>query len=258
MVAHTLDNFIKLPPDPTPFHVFPLLPKHGMLLVFAPTKYLKSFLALNLAYDLAEGRTFWSGYKVKSPKRVLVLEQECGQDELQSRVRKIHAWRAGGHAPDNLWLVSKDLDCALDSDKGLEIIQKHVEQAKPEIIVLDPLSWFHSKNGNDNDDMKWLMRRLLKWQQDNNLASIVTAHCGKPGEFRSGNGGDINSIKGASAIGEAASAVIGLSRPSSSKTIIQLNYTLRHAGDPPPTKLQFDGESGKDTNTFEVVGGVKP
>jgi len=216
---------------------------------------MKSYLALNMAYDLAEGTDVCGLWPVKGgPKRVLLIEQECGQDELQRRAGKIHAWRAGQWASENLWLVSKDLDCVLDTDHGMELIQKHVNKSQAQIVVFDPLSWFHSKNGNDNDDMKWLMRRMLKWQQEKNLASIMTHHCGKPSDWRSGNGTDINSIKGASAVQEAASSVCGISRPTASNTIIRLDFTFRHAPNPKrPVKLQFKEEGEAGEGTFELM-----
>lgn len=245
--AHSLDNFLALPPDPTPFNVWPLLPKTGMMLIFAPTKYLKSYLALNIAYQLANGDKVLDTWEVKNgPKRVLVIEQECGRDEAQSRARNLHRYKMGQWAGDNLWLVSKDLDCAVDSASGMALIDKHVTDSNAQIVVLDPWSWFHSRPENDNGEMKALVRKVLKWQQERKIATILTHHTSKPSEWRKGNGMDINSIKGGSALAEACSTIIGLSRPlPDDKDVLRLDFTCRHAADPFPLKLRFNGAAGE-------------
>jgi RecA-family ATPase len=248
--AYNLNDFLQLPPDPTPFHCHPILPKNGMLLLFAPTKYFKSYLTMNMGYSLAEGSDVLGIWPVQGgPKRVLLIEQECGQDEAQDRLRKIHAYRQGKNAINNLWVVSKDLDCALDTEHGLSTIQKHMDLAKPQILILDPFSWFHSRPGNDNDEIKRLAKKLLAWQMEKNLATIINLHTSKRSEFRNGDGSDVNSIKGASALAEAASSIIGMSEPTTDKTIKRLHFTLRHGKDPKPIKIQFLEESG----TFVVI-----
>lgn len=248
--AYALDQFLQLPPDRTPFHCHPLLPRNGMMLIYAPTKYLKSFLSLNVAYQFAEGSDVFGTWPVKGGgKKVLVIEQECGRDEAQSRAGKLHAARCGRFAGDNLYIVSKDLDCAIDTASGMALIESHIAESQAEIVVLDPWSWFHSVPENDNTEIKKQVRKLLKWQQEHNIATIVTHHTAKRGEFRAGNGTDIDSIKGGTALAEACSSVVGLSRPTSDPTLLRLDFTLRHAANPHPVKLQFDGTSG----SFSVV-----
>ena len=254
MKAHNLDAFLKLPADPTPFHCFPLLPRNGLLLVFGPTKHYKSFFMMNMCYELAEGLPVLGKWPISGdPKRVLYIEQECGQDEAQRRLGKIHGYRKGKNVQDNLWIVSRDLDCALDSQQGLDVLLKHVEMAKPQIIVLDPFSWFHSRPGNDNDEIKGLVKKFLKLTQEKNMASMFSHHSGKRSEFRNGDGTDVTSIKGATALAEAASSIIGLSKPTTSETVIRLDFTLRHAPNPKHFKIKFDGEDDGDTNTFAIV-----
>ena len=221
-----------------------------MLLLFAQTKQFKSYLTMNIGYSLSEGTDVLGIWSVLGgPKRVLLIEQECGQDEAQDRLKKIHEYRRGKNALNNFWVVSKDLGCALDTEQGRLTIQKHIDMAKPQILMLDPFSWFHSRPSNDNDEIKRLVRWMLGWQVEKNLATIINLHTSKRSEFRNGDGSDVNSIKGASSLAEAASALIGISQPTTDKTIKQLHVTLRHGKDPKPIKIQFLEESG----TFAVM-----
>jgi len=118
-VAQSLEQFLAIPPDPQFFHVWPLLPRQGKLFIGAEAKSLKSMLALNMAYELAEGLPVLGCFKTSGEKRVLVIEQEIGQQRLQERLRKIHSQRGGVKVSDNLWVVSKDLGARLDTQEGL-------------------------------------------------------------------------------------------------------------------------------------------
>jgi RecA-family ATPase len=245
--AHNLQDFLALPPNPAPFHAYPILPRNGMMLVYGSTKQYKSFVTMNMGYEFAEGLPVLGVWSVTGgPKRVLLIEQECGQDEAQRRMREIHNKRQGKFVEQNLWVVSKDLDCVID-DPELKVLNEHVKMAKPQILILDPFSWFHSRPGNDNDEIKRVIKNLLKWQMKHDIATILNHHTTKKNEFHNGDGSDLNAIKGASALSEAASSIIGISQPTSAKTIKQLHFTFRHGAEPQPLKVQFQEDSG----TFE-------
>lgn len=117
-MATVFSSFITQVIKPGYFYIKPLLPRKGKLLLAADPKAFKSMLALNIAYSLCEGSLVMDTFHVSGPKRVLVIEQEVGPERLIKRLKDIHGARKGTKIQSALWLVSKELDCRLDTKDG--------------------------------------------------------------------------------------------------------------------------------------------
>lgn len=238
-MAQSLEQFLAIPPDPQFFHVWPLLPRQGKLFIGAEAKSLKSMLALNMAYELAEGLPVLGCFKTSGEKRVLVIEQEIGQQRLQERLRKIHSQRGGVKVSDNLWVVSKDLGARLDTQEGLSIIRGHIEQAAPHVIVFDPLRKFHTQDEDSSTQMGALMRVIDGLHEQYDIATIIVHHHGKPREDRQRNS-PVN-LRGSSVLYDEGDSYVTVTRPDwRNHDLIQLSFVLRSAEDPHPMRLQLD------------------
>lgn len=241
-MAKTINQLLASPIPATLYHAYPILPVKGVCIIGAQSKTFKSFLALNIAYDLAEGREDgvlgrWSCNK--KPKTILYLEQELGEYRLRDRIEPIHKYRESAVAGANLFYASKDLVCKLDTTDGLRRIRDHIKSCGPDVLILDPLVWFHSQDENDNTRMQGIMETIFGLQEEFGHSTIVVHHMSKPSETRSGD--DPNSLRGASSVFAACDTVISLSKPvSTEKEVIRLKFVCRSTENPPPFDLQLD------------------
>lgn len=242
-MADKLQEFLALPADKTPYICFPLLPKEGMMVIAAPSKTYKSFLSMNIAYNLADGQPLFDLWGVKNPVRVLLIEQEIGPFRLQERLRKLDDKKRGEWAQLNLWVASKDLSCNLDTERGLAAIQKHIGDCAPDVVIFDPLQWFHSQDENDNTSMHKVIKQIQLLQKEYHFASIVIHHMGKEGDFRNGRGPE--SQRGASVLRADADTNISVYRPNiRQQKQITVEMEFRSAENPAPLELTFDGAHG--------------
>lgn len=224
------------------YYCWPLLPVGGRVVIGAPPKSFKSMVGLNLAYDLAEGMPAFGLFPVRKPVSVLVCEMEIGEIRLQERMNKLHAARGGEVVPYTLHFASKDLTVNLDTLSGLAKLREHIENANPEILILDPLRKLHRQQENSSDDMVKVFGNLEKIQKEYSLTVIMVHHAGKPGEFTSMS--SPNALRGSSEIFGDVDTAIMITKPSeSNKNLIQLNFTLRSAEEPPPIRMLLDPET---------------
>jgi RecA-family ATPase len=258
-VALSLHELLVTPADPTFYLCFPLLPKGGRVVIGAPPKHFKSMLALNMAYDLAEGGallgvTKGDGdplWRVKNPLTVLYVEKEIGQYRVRERMERIHGKRGGSLAPYNVHYVCKDKahEFTLDSEYGLGKLRHEIEAKRPDVLVLDPLRKFHEADEDSSTEMVKVFKNLDSLQKEFKFATICVHHTGKRSEWR--DQGDPESLRGSSEIFADVDSVIMLSRPvKTDNHVLRLSFTLRSSEDPKPVLMRFD----KDSYTFQWEG----
>jgi RecA-family ATPase len=247
-VANTLAELLAKPIPPTRYHAYPVIPVKGCVVIGAQPKSYKSFLAMNIAYDLAAGVSVLGRWTVDKPKVVLLIEQELGEYRLRERVEGLHGFRGDEIAAQNFYYASKDLVCKLDTTPGLAKIEKHIESCHPDVVIFDPLVWFHNQVENDNSCMQKVMEKIIGLQEKHGHSSIIVHHMSKPSEGR--NGTDANSLRGASAVFGAVDSVVTIEKPvPNDQTIIRLNFVLRNTENLPPISLRLENKS----KTFERI-----
>jgi RecA-family ATPase len=247
----TLDELLKTPADNTFYLSWPLIPRGGRIIIGAPAKHYKSMLALNLAYDLAEGiplcglkkRDGSPLWPVKRPYVVLYVEKEIGKYRLKERMEKIHSALDGEIALDNLYLDPKGNQVLLDVPSGITALEKRLDKINPDVLILDPLRKFHVQDEDSSTEMVRVMSHLDAIQQKyHDLTTIVLHHTGKRSEFRDQRKPE--ALRGSSLMFDDADTVIMMSRENPNKPEnIQLNFVLRSAEDPKPVNLVFDKET---------------
>lgn len=246
----SLERLLSEPSEKVPYFIYPLLPRGGRMVIGAPPKSYKSFLALNIGYDLAEGSDLFGIWPLHSALTVLVVEQEIGQYRLKERLAAIHGYRIGKLAPYNLYLASKDLRINLHTMMGLQRLSKHIEEVKPHVVILDPLRKLHRKTEESSTEMVEVFGNLDEIQEKYDLSFIFVHHTTKRSEFR--NPADAESLRGSSEIFADIDTAIMIEQPvRNDRTILRLNFTLRSAQEPPPLMLQFN----KNTLTFSRIEG---
>lgn len=249
-MAVKLSDLLAMPADPTYYHVFPILPKGGRMVIGAPPKSKKSFLALNMAYDLAAGTAFLglrnsdgdAMWPVKRPLTVLVVEQEIGKFRVKERMTQIHSYRKNAVAAENLYLASKDRACTLDTVEGTTALAAHIEPIKPDIVILDPLRKFHTRDEDSSTEMEKVMRSLDMLQDKYGFTLILIHHAAKRSEMRDPD--DPESLRGSGHIFADADTVAMMSKPvKTNDNLIRVSWVLRSSENPHPLLLNFQADS---------------
>ena len=244
-MAIPLGELLTKPTKKDFYHCYPLLPVGGKMFLSAVAKSFKSMLALNIAYALAQGAQVLGQHPVSKPRRVLVMEQEIGPERLKDRLLKMNPHLGGPLSLENLWFTSKDTGLRLDTPHGIQGIESAIREAKPHIVILDPLRKFHLCNEDNSTEMGGVMRSLTALQEKHNFASIIVHHHAKPNENRLAN--SPTNLRGSSVLFDEGDSYITVTRPDPrQRNMIALTYTLRSAEDPPPLRLVLN----PDTLTF--------
>ena len=145
-------GYFKTRSRPVPDWIIPGWLKRGNtgFIIGQPKRACKSWLLLNLAWDLSEGKPVWSVIHTKHgavfepprPMRVVYFSQEDTEDDVQDRTDILMG--AGRLPNDRFWIVPKNLLLCLDEPKGLDAIQGEldavVHEAGPiDLVMFDPM-----------------------------------------------------------------------------------------------------------------------
>lgn len=236
-MALSVREFMDLEPPPIPYLVGRgVLPVRGKLILGAPPKANKSFIAINMGLALAEGRPLFNAvyksgtpvFPVIKPCRVLYIEQELGQTGLKQRLAGILL----ENRPENFFIKTRDTALRLDTEPGIAVIRGEVAQVKPDVVIFDPLAKFHLEDENSAQGMGFVMRNLDHLIQDFGTAVIVIHHTKKPNDEYPSRGGD--RLRGSSAVFADVDSLMEIERLSGESVkepILKLGFELRH-GEP--------------------------
>jgi len=187
------------------YAIEPILPRPGLVMVYAPRGAGKTFLALSLSYAIACGAPFLK-WRAPGPLRVLHVDGEMPVAMLQERLAAI-ATGAGISPPsgDHLTFAIGDIEESglpnIASAAGQASITKAAAQA--DVIVLDNLSTLATGlRENEADDWGAFQNWLLALRRAGKLVVLVH-HAGKAGQQR-----------GTSRREDALDTVIALRRPA--------------------------------------------
>lgn len=215
-----------------------ILPAKAKLVLGAPPKTGKSFLIINIARDLAIGRHLFGAvyangtpvFPVKKPCRVLYTENEIGPVSLQERLKGL----CGDHPAQDipLFIKSRDVGMRLDTEEGVKLLRREIEEVKPDVVIFDPLAKYNLSDENSAQEMGAVMRQLDHFVADYGVATIVIHHTGHPNPMYPRRGGD--KLRGSTAIYGDADTIVTVDRKSSESVrepVLELAFELR-CGEP--------------------------
>lgn len=224
-----------------------LVPRRSMCFLGGPPKLGKSLLALNLGLSVAAGVPFLGRFAtVRS--RVLLIEAEVGLAGLQRRLRAMKAGHSADLTGSNFLVVSKgDLGRRppkIDDPEGFAVFRGLLEHHKPDLVIIDPLSRFHSMTDeNSAGAMLGVLEQFDALVTEFGCSILVVHHHRKPGREE----GDI----GAQAL-RGSSAIFGFGDSYLSHTRVdyrgegkraRLSFELRQDEEPDPINLALNPES---------------
>lgn len=181
-----------------------ILDRGGLMLLVGATSVGKSYLALQVAMSLAVGRSPLPDWPVDQAFRVLLLQAEIGVRRFQSRVKKLWA----NYACDTTrLLLASPYELKLDTAAGLSAVERVITAREVEVLVIDPLRPFHSRNENAAEEMQRLFDSFLRLQFRYNLSILFLHHDRKPSQ---GGGKSIYETRGNTVITDRPDTVARL------------------------------------------------
>ncbi len=171
------------------------LKRQNVGFVIGPPKVGKSWLLLNLAWDLAQGIPVWSIERSRDgalflpsrPMRVLYFAQEDTEDDIQDRITMMHD--AGRESTSNILFVPKDLSLLIDTENGGENIKTIIADVAPiDLVIFDPLRRTLQGDENSSAVIASVFRKLEMLGSQFNCSFLFSHHTVKPSQAPGKNG----------------------------------------------------------------------
>ena len=167
--------FSRLPLVEAPDIIEPgVLPERAKMVLYGGQKKRKSYLALDMAHHISEGKD-WIGLKVNQA-RTLYLQAEVSHATLRSRI--IYP-RAG-------CFVGTIGSLKLDTSRGAELLCEVLEAVTPKVLILDPLYKFvRYGNMNDEEKIQVVLDFIDEWVIEKyGCACVIIHHKNRSGGLR--------------------------------------------------------------------------
>ncbi len=163
--------------------VFPIIPKHGSVLLYGLPKELKSWTGIGFAMDAAAGTPRALGFfEVPRAIKTLYVQVEDTEHMTKTRMRTLYANQVGrtSKITGNLMVLPR---CALNlmDPQSFDSFRREVEQFRPELIVLDVFRRLFRGNVADAKETTEFLEILDSLRDDYGCA-IVLVHHAKKGE----------------------------------------------------------------------------
>lgn len=247
-----------------------ILPKRGTWILGGDTGIGKSFVTIELFRALTTGtRPFDCPYLDCSQQtRALYVEQEIGEYGLQKRMARTFERHQKRTYEDYAFYVSQDPKFQLDDPSGVKHIAELVRECAPQVLILDPISHFHTSKENDNTEIGKLFQVIadLKAANIRNDMSIVMAHHFlKPpnGRLMSAGYDDLseNNFRGAAKWRDAPDTVTTLAKRGGNRVWWELQMRwekMRHGEELNDFMLRVEPEAPLVQIEFQRVLGDAP
>lgn len=140
----------------------------------------KSLFCLDWVWRAATGRPFLETVR-RDPIRVLYLDQENAQPDIQGRLRALDA-NAGPETMGGLIYASFPPIPPLDTPAGAAALRAYVEEYQPDLVVIDTISRFIAGKENDSDTWLAVYRNTIVPLKRLGISSVRLDHFGKDAE----------------------------------------------------------------------------
>ena len=226
-----------------------VLPAQGKMIIGGAPKSNKSFLALNMALDLAMGQPLFCAtyvnktpvFPVYGPKRVLYLDQELGNHGAKKRLRSMIDAAKINPTPLDFYIKTKHSDMRLDTEPGRAALAEEISESKPDVLFLDPLAKFHLVDENSAQHMGAVMRIIDRWIQTFGCSVVIIHHTAlaalDPTMHRRGGA----KLRGSSAVFADTDTFLDVQRESSAavkEPLLKLNFELRQSEPIEPIRVK--------------------
>lgn len=188
--ALSLGDFLAVERPALVYHIHGLLPAGGKMLITAPAKAGKTFLALETGMALATGNIEWLGLRFGEPCKVLLIQPELSDTLLAARIKAILR-----EAPPEIdrGAILKNFSIVesaggrpnLATKEGRMRAEKAIERTGAEVLICDPLYMlFPGLEENAADQMTKALDYISGLCERFHCAVVLVHHHGKGGQSR--------------------------------------------------------------------------
>ncbi|UOF78759.1 regulatory protein repA [Caudoviricetes sp.] len=150
----TLPEFVSMDRPKVHWLVPGLLPKPGIVILLGAPKVGKSFLALQIAMQLAGGVSIL-GHPPTVPCRVLYIQLDTS--ELVWRDRLMQLQQQGHTLPSNIFMAHPDIlkpPAVITQPEVRDCLRQVLADSAPDLVVIDVFRKLHQHDENDSTAMK--------------------------------------------------------------------------------------------------------
>lgn len=174
----------KMPPKES--ILSPVLKQSDLAMIYAKRGIGKTFLAIEIAYAVANGGSLFGKWKASKPRKVLFIDGEMCFNEIQERFLSIAQREQVKVNPEFIKIITPDIQemCVpdLSTINGQKTIDELLEGV--EFVVLDNLSTL-CRTGKENESESWIIvQQWILSLRRKNIAVLLIHHAGKSGEQR--------------------------------------------------------------------------
>lgn len=171
----TVEEILKEPKLTVEMIIDPLVERNGFTLIGGVKGIGKSLFLLIMALHYVSGEDFLENRIIK-PGRVLLIQQEISEAGMQDRLIKITTEKQF-KGFKNLSVVNRTRNpLKITNQRDFDEIRKEIEELKPDIVALDPLSRFNPLEENYAKSMSMIVDQINRLKTEYSVAIIVVHH----------------------------------------------------------------------------------
>jgi hypothetical protein len=212
----------------------------------------KTWALMDLAIEVATGGNWLGLFPVKKSK-VLFIDQERARPETRRRFEALFKAKGLSSVDLDSLRIKRGSSIKIDMESSFNAFSKLLEQRRPELVIIDSLATFHTKESNNAMEIQSVMEKLKLLREQFGCAFLFVHHLNK-NEFafsKEGQEPDIGLLAGSIAIPAAAETVfIVRKRPTGEGVVYHCKSTMAKKVSP----FEF---SVKDTDKGVAVIGIK-
>ena len=144
-----------------------ILPQGALMFIWGLQDTFKSWCVLDLAWSVASGDP-WLVFPTNQ-HTVLLINTELPKTMLQLRMRQVAQVR--GTVPANLHVVT-DLNLKLDTETGMALLVRWVQECKPGLIIIDNLYRCFVGDMNKGENVNKLLDTISYIREQYHCATV--------------------------------------------------------------------------------------
>lgn len=173
MIVHDVRDYVTQRVPPPPFHVQELLPKGGVLLLYGVTGVMKSWLAQHMAFCIATGSDWLSFRTVQG--RCFLANFEISPSSYHHRLELMSQHFA---LEEQMFIQASPSIMYLEQEENFREFQAAIEEAQPEVIILDCLSGCFGGDENNGREVSDFIAKMTELR-GNNRSLVIIHHSNK-------------------------------------------------------------------------------
>lgn len=225
--------------EPPPMLVQQMLPEKSLILLTGKPKHCKSFMAVDIAHSVVEGKDVFGDYSVNEPGAVVYLAMEDGEYEIANRLLARGLKRDSGIP---LYLSPERF--LLTNDASWETLKEMVEPISPRMLVIDTAAEaLGIRDWSNRSEIVEKMSPMRRFARETCTVLLVAHNRKAQGEY-----GD--EIAGSNAFTGAVDGWLSIyEKQNQSNGNVQLHYRKEGRGG-----LRGEGIVEMDTHTLKMTG----